>query len=185
MWLCWQTLLVWQALFGGQTLVRRRTCFDRWMQSRRRKYSGSQTPLDRRTTFAGVAPFGPRRGPVPSMARVLRTSRGRRRSCRYPKPHAGRPHDRREESKPVHGRSGQLIDGVLGMRHDADDIAGRIANRSDIVHRAVRVSTDVASNDPAIRLEFVECRGIGDVPSFTVLNRNHDFLADAEVAEPR
>ena len=42
---------------------------------------------------------------------------------------------------------------VLGMRHEADDVAARVGEARDVVERAVRVDADVAERDQALALE--------------------------------
>ncbi len=64
--------------------------------------------------------------------------------------------DRGEEAEPVGRRAGQRLDRVLGMRHDADDVAGLVADRRDVARRAVGVAVDVAGDHPAVGLQLVE-----------------------------
>ena len=43
-----------------------------------------------------------------------------------------RGHDRGEEAEPVGGRAGQRVDGVLRVRHQADDVAFLVADARDV-----------------------------------------------------
>ena len=77
-----------------------------------------------------------------------------------------------KKPRPSSGRAGQRLDRVLGVRHDADDVAGLVADRGDVAHRAVRVAADVAGDDPALGLELVERVLVGDVAALAVLDRD-------------
>src|SRR4051794_40225090 len=59
--------------------------------------------------------------------------------------------DRLEEAQPV-ARSGQRIDRVLGVGHQAEDVAGLIDHAGDVVERAVGVvAGGVAERDLPLR----------------------------------
>src|SRR3954449_10242022 len=45
----------------------------------------------------------------------------------------------REEDLQAVGRAGERIDGVLGVRHEPEDVAGLVADAGDVVRRAVGV----------------------------------------------
>src|SRR5919109_3181027 len=63
--------------------------------------------------------------------------------------------DRGEDLEAV-DRAGELVDGVLGMGHEAEDVAGRVAHAGDVAQRAVGVVAGrVAQQDLTARLEVV------------------------------
>ena len=49
-----------------------------------------------------------------------------------------------------------LLDGVLGVRHQADDVAALVGDAGDVAVGAVGVVAEVAGDDPALALEPVE-----------------------------
>ena len=51
------------------------------------------------------------------------------------------------------------LDGVLGVRHEADDVAALVRDAGDVAQRPVRVHADVAEGDEALALEAVERLG--------------------------
>ena len=86
---------------------------------------------------------------------------------------------RLEQPEPV-GRAGQRVDGVLGMRHQPDDVAGRVADARDVARRAVEaVAGRVAEHDLAVRLELVEHRVGRPVAAGLVLGRDREPVARA------
>ena len=89
-----------------------------------------------------------------------------------------------KKPRPSVGRAGQRLDGVLGVRHQADDVAGRVGDAGDVAVRAVRVDVDVAGDDPALGLELVEGALVGDVAALAVLQRDDDLLAGARSRGP-
>ena len=100
----------------------------------------------------------PRRGSAPASSTVSVTPADQGLQ------HAG------EEAEAVGAGAGQLLDRVLGVGHDPDDVARLVADAGDVAHRAVRVAADVVGDHPALGLERVEGRRVGDVapsPFFT------------------
>src|SRR5215204_5415446 len=83
----------------------------------------------------------------------------------------------REEAQPVGRRTGEVLDGVLGVRHEADDAAVLARHARDVAQAAVRVAVDVADGDPAVLLEPLELVRRGHVASLAVLDRDEDALA--------
>ena len=72
--------------------------------------------------------------------------------------HAATPGDGLEHPQPV-GRSGQRVDRVLGVGHQAEHVAGLVADPGDVAGRAVRVlPRRVAEGDLPVRLDLVEHR---------------------------
>src|SRR3954447_24242036 len=64
--------------------------------------------------------------------------------------------DRGEDLQAV-DRAGERIDGVLGMGHEPEDVARRVAHAGDVAQRAVGVVAGrVAEQDLPARLELVE-----------------------------
>src|SRR2546429_3220212 len=62
----------------------------------------------------------------------------------------GRHPDRLEDPQTVAGAPDQLLDGVLGMRHQPEDVAGLVAHAGDVAQRSVEVlSGGVAEHDLA------------------------------------
>ena len=98
--------------------------------------------------------------------------------------HAGTPAREREEAEAVGARPGQRLDGVLGVRHQPDDVAGRVGDAGDVAVGAVGVAAEVAHDDPALGLELVEGALVGDVAALAVLQRDDDLLALAVLARP-
>ena len=45
-----------------------------------------------------------------------------------------------EEAEAVGAGAGERVDGVLGVRHQADDVAGRVGDAGDVAVAAVRVA---------------------------------------------
>src|SRR3954468_323583 len=69
-------------------------------------------------------------------------------------PNAGLRH-RGEQLQPVL-RAVQQVDGVLGMRHEPDDVARLVGHAGDVVLRAVRIDPARVSEHDAHRLRRVE-----------------------------
>ena len=83
------------------------------------------------------------------------------------------------------GRAGQRVDGVLGMRHQADDVAALVADAGDVVERAVGVvARCVAEDDPALGLELGEHLRRGEVAAGRVLDRDREHVAHLAGARP-
>ena len=79
---------------------------------------------------------------------------------------------RGEEAEPVGAGTGEVLDRVLGVRHQADDVAALVGDAGDVTQRAVGVVVEVARDDAALALEPVEGRLVGDEPALAVLE--HD-----------
>ena len=82
-------------------------------------------------------------------------------------------------------RPGERLDRVLGVGHQADHVAGRVADAGDVAARPVRVDVQVAGDDAALGLERVEGALVGDVAALAVLQRDHDLGSRRVVAGPR
>ena len=67
------------------------------------------------------------------------------------------------------------LDGVLGVGHEADDIARIVRDSCDVFGRAVGVA-HVAEDDESLPLEAVELLGGGDEVALAVLHGNDDLL---------
>ena len=79
----------------------------------------------------------------------------------------------------------ERLDGVLRVRHEADDVAGLVGDAGDVAERAVGVARPtVAEGDPALGLQLVERVLVGDVPAVHVLQRDVDLLAGRVVGGP-
>ena len=61
-----------------------------------------------------------------------------------------------EEAEPVGAGTGEVLDRVLGVRHQADDVAALVGDAGDVAERAVGVVVEVARDDAALALEHVE-----------------------------
>jgi hypothetical protein len=68
--------------------------------------------------------------------------------------------------------------------HDADDIAGLVADRGDVPQRPIGVAPDVAGDNPVLGLEFVERVGVRHKPTFAVLDGNKILLTRLEGVYP-
>src|SRR6478752_2986160 len=97
--------------------------------------------------------------------------------------------DRGEEPAPVEARAVALLDRVLGVRHEADDVAALVGDAGDVAVGAVGVAAlgvgDVAEDDAPLPLEPVEGRLVGDETALAVLEDDRDLLAGLEVGRPR
>ena len=79
-----------------------------------------------------------------------------------------------EHAQPVRG-PGQRVDRVLGVRHQPEHVAGRVADPGDVADRAVGVvALGVAVGDLAACLELVEQRLRRVVAAFAVLHRDRE-----------
>src|SRR5947209_17733636 len=84
--------------------------------------------------------------------------------------------DRREELQPV-DRAAERIDRVLGVRHQAEDVARRAAHPGDVVDRAVRVvPRRIPQHDLPARVELGELLGRDVEATRTVLGRDRQSL---------
>ena len=63
------------------------------------------------------------------------------------------------------------------MRHEADDVAGLVADPGDVVARAVRV-LDVPHHDPLLRPGAVASAVVADVVALEVVDRDPQDLTD-------
>ena len=90
----------------------------------------------------------------------------------------------REEAEAVGARAGEVLDRVLGVRHEPDDPAVLAGDAGDVAARAVGVAVGVAEHDPALALEPVEVVVGGHVAALAVLDRDDDALAVGVVAGP-
>src|SRR6476661_741224 len=97
--------------------------------------------------------------------------------------------DRGEEPAPVEARAVALLDRVLGVRHEADDVAALVGDAGDVAVGAVGVAAlgvgDVAEDDAPLPLEPVERLLVGDETALAVLEDDRDLLAGLEVGRPR
>ena len=88
-----------------------------------------------------------------------------------------------EDPQPV-GRAGQRVDRVLGVRHQAEHVAGLVADPGDVARRAVRVLPGrVAVGDLPVRLELVEHLLRRVVAPFAVLGRDRAASLASAVAD--
>ena len=113
-------------------------------RQRRAAASWSACRRSARTTSARTSPARPRWARGPSFSQISSYSASVRPSSRcLEAAQAGTrsapwSHHRGEEAQPV-GRAGERVDRVLGMRHQADDVAGLVAHAGDVARRAVGV----------------------------------------------
>ena len=85
----------------------------------------------------------------------------------------------------VRGRAGRASLGrVLGVGHEADDVARGVGDASDVIGTAVGVDVDVAEHDAAFALKPFKLGGRRLEVAFTVLHGDHDFLAGAKGVGP-
>src|SRR6266545_1680102 len=84
---------------------------------------------------------------------------------------------RGEEGEAVGARAGQRLDAVLRVRHQADHVAGLVADAGDVAVGAVRVAVDVARDHPALALEQVQRVLVRDETAVLVLQHDGDLLA--------
>src|SRR5271166_5618011 len=71
---------------------------------------------------------------------------------------------RAEDAEAVGGAAGELLDRVLGVRHQPEHVAGGVAHAGDVVARAVEVvARGVAEHDLVVALERSERVGVGVV----------------------
>src|SRR6266511_338690 len=71
----------------------------------------------------------------------------------------------------------QLRVAALRMRHDPHHIAAGVAYAGDLVHRPVRVVSDVAQHNQAVGLELGRGLRISDVAAIAVRDRQRQLLA--------
>src|SRR3954447_26761816 len=93
--------------------------------------------------------------------------------------------DETEEAEAVGAGAETLLDGVLGVRHQTDDVATLVADARDVTHRAVGVDVDVACDDPVLPLDPVERALVGDEAALAVLEGYDDLLPDVVPRRPR
>src|SRR3954470_22885798 len=93
----------------------------------------------------------------------------------------------REQLPPVGGGTGQLVDRVLGVRHEPEDVARLVADAGDVGERAVRVrAVGIPQDDLAGGLHPVELARWQVVAPGRVLDRDRQPLAlDARARERR
>src|SRR5436190_15363541 len=72
------------------------------------------------------------------------------------------------------GAARQRIDRVLGVRHQTEDVAGRVADAGDVVLRAVGVLPRRVAENDLLRGEYT---GWGVVAACRVLDRDRQALA--------
>src|SRR6478735_10424754 len=82
-----------------------------------------------------------------------------------------------EEAETVGPGAGEVLDGVLGVRHQADHVAPLVGDAGDVAHRAVGVAVEVARHDLPLPLEAVEGPGVGDEAALAVLEDDGDLGA--------
>src|SRR5690242_10041836 len=159
--------------------------------SRMRRYSSSLSPSSRNgccssgvfaassTVSRSMARLRPLSAPRSLALAALLTRSSSRES---------RGHDRRqhtgEEAEALGGGAGQLLDRVLGVRHEADDAPVLAGHPRDVAAAAVRVAVHVAEHDAVLGLEPVEVLVGRDVAALPVLDRDQDLLALRVVAGP-
>ena len=74
---------------------------------------------------------------------------------------------------------------VLGVGHEADDVARGVGDARDVVGASVGVEVDVAEHDAAFALESFELGGGGLEVAFAVLEGHGDGVAGAVGTRPR
>src|SRR3954454_2410024 len=79
---------------------------------------------------------------------------------------------RGEEAEPVGAGTAEVLDGVLGVRHQPHHVAALVGDPGDATERAVGVVAEVAGDHSALALEPVEGRLVGDEAALAVLQ--HD-----------
>ena len=86
--------------------------------------------------------------------------------------------DRSEELQPVGAAAHELVDRMLGVRHEPHHVAGLVADPGDVAQRAVGVLAGrVAQDDPdPVRVGRV-------VPARRVLDRDREPLTDHAAGE--
>src|SRR3954454_8397833 len=81
------------------------------------------------------------------------------------------PSHRLEDRQPVGRRAAQLVDRVLGVRHEPEHVAGLVAHARDVVLRAVRVLAGRVAQHDLLRVHVAE------VAAGRVLDRDRQPLA--------
>src|SRR4051794_24077697 len=81
-----------------------------------------------------------------------------------------------EEAEPVGAGAAEVLDGVLGVGHQADHVACVVGDTGDGPLRAVGVA-DVPRHHASLALELVERALIGDERALAVLQHDRDLLA--------
>jgi hypothetical protein len=84
----------------------------------------------------------------------------------------------------------QRFAGMLGVRHQSEDVAPRVDDAGDVAQRAVRVrclggaagGIDVAEDDLSVVLELLQGLGVGDVAAFPVLDRQREDVGGRAAA---
>src|SRR5688500_17099824 len=82
-----------------------------------------------------------------------------------------------EEPDPVGPGAGELLDGVLGVRHQADHVAALVGDAGDVVERPVGVDLEVAGDDLPLPLDPGERVGVRDEAALAVLEHDGDLGA--------
>ena len=75
----------------------------------------------------------------------------------------------------------QEVRRALGVRHQAEHVAGLVEDAGDAARRAVAL-VEIAQGDPALALEPVERRRVGLVVAVMMGDREDDFLARSVAA---
>src|SRR6478752_253836 len=90
-----------------------------------------------------------------------------------------------EEAEPVGAGTGEVLDRVLGVGHQADDVAALVGDPGDVTERAVGVVSEVARDHATLALEQVERRLVGDEAALPVLEHDRDLRALGVGRRPR
>ena len=116
----------------------------------------------------------PRRCRASPLDRLLRPAFGHTRRCGQPG----------KERQAVDARAGQWVDRVLGVGHEAHDVARLVGDAGDLAVAAVRVVAEVSHHNPAGGLQLVEGALVRDVAALAVLDRDDDFRAGPVAVGP-
>src|SRR5918994_6243836 len=143
------------------------TYFTNMPASRQAQVNASVTASARKTL----------RGVIGVPARLSATDRGGRARNRsgWSREHGGG--EAGEETEPVGAGTGELLDGVLGVGHQADHVAALVGDAGDVVERAVGIDLEVAGDDLPLPLDPGQRVGVGDEAALAVLEGDRDLRA--------
>jgi hypothetical protein len=71
------------------------------------------------------------------------------------------------------------------MRHQTDNVPALICDAGNVTTTAIGVDVEVAGNNAPLGFKLIEGLLVGDVTTFTVLERDHNLLTHFELRCPR